>query len=93
MSASSLCFNLHPCPPRLSASTFTHVPLVSVVESTVLYGAGFAGEVWGLEADPYAYAEAVRNVLANQHNNNTELWVENVHLRRMCVSNKKEVGW
>lgn len=49
---------------------------------TVLYASRKAGEVWGLEADPAAYGEAARNVVANAAD------VQNVRLRRACISDK-----
>lgn len=55
---------------------------------TVLYGAKFAGEVWGLEIDPVAYSEAVRNILANQYN--MELPLDRIHMRRLCISDRTE---
>ena len=52
------------------------------IAPTVLYASRKAGEVWGLEADPAAYGEAARNVVANAAD------VTNVHLRRACISDK-----
>jgi FkbM family methyltransferase len=51
---------------------------------TVLFGSRFADAVYGIEPDPVAYAEAVRNVVAN--NNDTA--APHVHLRNLCIADK-----
>ena len=56
----------------------------SWIGPTVLYAAAFAGEVWGLEADPVAYGEMVRNVAANAGGSNN-VTTDNIHLRHICI--------
>jgi FkbM family methyltransferase len=51
---------------------------------TVLYASRKAGEVWGIEADPAAYGEASRNIIANAAD------MTNVHLRRACISDSNK---
>ena len=55
---------------------------------TALFGSRYAKAVYGIEADPVAYAEAARNVAMNNNDTNAE----NIHLRHACISDKNEKG-
>ena len=69
---------------ELMDPTTTYIDFGTWIGPTLLYASRKAGQVWGLEADPVAYGEAARNLAANAGQ------VDNVHLRRACISQRTE---
>lgn len=63
--------------------TSTLIDFGTWIGPTILYGSKLAGQVYGIEGDPVAYAEAKINVQANR--------AKNIHLQPGCVATHSQI--